>query len=75
MLKWVVRFFLLRVLPGRLILFMSLADLFFLLRSLRRMVIVRNGSVRVIAPRRMPVRSEPVPTEPARIEPGRPPRN
>ncbi len=36
MLRWALRFFLIRVLPGRVILLMSLADLFFLIRSLRR---------------------------------------
>jgi hypothetical protein len=36
MLRWAFRFFLLRVLPGRLLWFMTLADIFFLLRSIRR---------------------------------------
>ena len=50
MIRWAVRFFLLRVLPGRLIWFMTLADLFFLLRSVRRRI--SGGPVAVNDPRR-----------------------
>jgi len=38
MIRWALRFFLLRVLPGRLLWFMTIADLYFLLRSLRRRI-------------------------------------
>jgi len=38
MIRWALSFFLLRVLPGRLLWFMTIADLYFLLRSLRRRI-------------------------------------
>ena len=38
MLRWVLRFLLIRVLPRRLFWFLSLVDLYFLFRSLRRRV-------------------------------------
>jgi hypothetical protein len=50
MLRWALRFFLLRVLPGRLLWFMTIADLFFLLRSLRRRI--AGSAVPVNDPRR-----------------------
>ena len=50
MIRWALRFFLLRVLPGRLLWFMTIADLYFLLRSIRRRI---SGSpVPVNDPRR-----------------------
>lgn len=69
MLRWALRFFLIRVLPGRLILFMSVADLFFLIRSLRRRASrqVSGGSapvrVRAVAPPPRPAAS-PAPPPP-----------
>jgi hypothetical protein len=38
MLRWALRFFLFRVLPRRLLWFMTIADLYFLLRSIRRRI-------------------------------------
>jgi hypothetical protein len=60
MLKWLVRFFLFRVLPGRVILFMSIADLFFLLRSLRRRRLARTS------PAALPYQSAPPQRSPRR---------
>jgi hypothetical protein len=49
MLRWALRFLLLRVLPRRLFWFLSLVDLYFLFRSIRRRM---AGPVRVNDPRR-----------------------
>jgi hypothetical protein len=38
MFRWVLRFLLFRVLPRRLLWFMTIADLYFLLRSIRRRI-------------------------------------
>jgi hypothetical protein len=59
MVRWAVRFFLFRVLPGRLIWFMTLADLFFLLRSMRRRFL--GGPVAVNDPRRSRTAPPPAP--------------
>ena len=50
MLRWALRFFLLRVLPGRLLWFMTIADLYFLLRSLRRRIAGSPGAGQRPAP-------------------------
>ena len=60
MLRWALRFFLLRVLPGRLLWFMTIADLFFLLRSIRRRiagVTGRPSTTRVARERRAAARA------------------
>ncbi len=70
MFRWALRFFLIRVLPGRLILFMSLADLFFLIRSLRRRAssLASGGNapvrVRAVAPSPRPAVEQATPPAP-----------
>jgi hypothetical protein len=50
MVRWMLRFFLFRVLPHRLLWFMTIADLYFLLRSIRRRIV--GTPVAVNDPRR-----------------------